>query len=88
MISKNAVVLNKQGMHARPASMFVGAAGKFKSKITIEKGEKQGNAKSIFSLLALGIIQGSEVRIFAEGEDEAEAVDTLIGLIESRFGEE
>ncbi|MDP4088713.1 MAG: HPr family phosphocarrier protein [Bacillota bacterium] len=88
MISKNVLVVNKSGIHARPASMFVGTAGKFKSKITITKDEKQGNAKSIFNILALAIGSGSNVTISAEGEDAAEAVDSLVALIESKFGEE
>jgi phosphocarrier protein HPr len=88
MISKDVLVMNKTGIHARPASAFVGAAGKFKSKITVKKGEKTANAKSIFNILALGIVTGSNITILAEGDDAAEAVDSLVKLVESKFGEE
>ncbi len=89
MYSKNAVVINKTGLHARPASAFVQAAGKFSSKITIEnlKTGKQANAKSIVLLLTLAVNQGTEVQITADGADEIAAVDQLTALIESGFGE-
>lgn len=88
MISKDVLVINKTGIHARPASIFVGTAGKFKSKITVKKGEKVANAKSIFNILALGVVAGSKITISAEGDDASEAVDSLVRLVESRFGEE
>lgn len=87
MISREVKVTNSTGLHARPASLFVGAASKFKSSITITKDTKQGNAKSILSVLSLAITNGSSVTISAEGEDAAEAVETLVNLIKSKFGE-
>lgn len=88
MYSESIEVQNKTGLHARPAAVFVQAASKFKSNITIEKDLKQANAKSILSLLSIGASMGSAIKITAEGEDENQAVDTLIKLIESKFGEE
>lgn len=90
MYSDKTVVINKTGLHARPASAFVQAAGKFSSKITIEnlKNGKQVNAKSIVLLLTLAINQGTEVKITADGEDEREAVIQLIALISTGFGED
>lgn len=87
MISERVLVTNKTGLHARPASQFVKEAGKFKSKIRIMKDEKESDAKSIVSLLSLGINSGSEITITAEGEDESEAVENLVKLI-NKFAQE
>lgn len=90
MYKKTATILNKSGLHARPASDFAKAAGKFSSKITIKRldEESEASAKSIVYLLSLGIGQGTEVEVSANGEDEQQAVDTLIALIESGLGEQ
>lgn len=88
MYSESIVVQNKTGLHARPAASFVQTASKFKSNITIEKDSKQANAKSMLSLLSIGASMGCMVSITAEGEDENQAVTTLIELIRSKFGEE
>lgn len=90
MYTRRTTVINKTGLHARPASDFVAAAKKFKSKITIKnltEDEGPENAKSIICILAMGMGPGTEVEITANGEDEQEAVDTLIELIDSGFGE-
>ncbi len=88
MISKDVTITNKTGIHARPATMFVANAAKFKSEITLSKGNKQGNGKSIINLLALSLSKDDVITISAEGIDEAEAVDALVKLVESKFGEE
>lgn len=87
MVVKSVNVTNKTGLHARPASMFVQAASKFQSQITIKHGENSYNAKSIMALLSAGICCGNVVEICAEGADEKEAVSTLVDLIASKFGE-
>lgn len=87
MISKDVMVMNKTGIHARPAFMFVQEASKFKSQITLEKDGKQGNAKSLVNILALSLVKGSNITITAVGDDAAEAVDSLVKLVESKFGE-
>jgi len=87
------VVNNKVGLHARPASLFVQAATKFKSDINVScqdsetKEDRKANAKSILGILTLGVFQGMEITIEAEGEDEDAAVDTLVALVENDFGE-
>lgn len=90
MYSKRTVIKNKTGLHARPASEFIAMSSKFQSRITIKKlsEDEDANAKSIVMLLSLGLGQGEEVEIAAKGEDEVEAVDSLIALIDSKFGEE
>lgn len=88
MFSKEVTVLNATGLHARPASMFVQEAGKYKSEIFAIKNGNKINAKSIMGIMAGGISQGTVVTIQAEGEDEQAAVEALVTLIESKFGEE
>lgn len=87
MVKKEITVLNATGLHARPASMFVQTAGKFKSKIFVVKDGNSINAKSIMGIMAGGISQGTTIEIEAEGEDETEAVNALIQLISDKFGE-
>ena len=91
MYSKQTTIANVTGLHARPASDFIAAANKFKSDITIRRltGEdtEEANAKSIVHLLTLGLSQGEDVEISADGGDEKTAVDSLIALIDSKFGE-
>jgi len=88
MESQKVKILNKTGIHARPASIFVKTASGFKSDITIFKGESKASAKSLINILALGLSKDVELTITASGEDEKEAVQTLVDLINSKFGEE
>jgi len=90
MYARTVMIQNRTGLHARPASEFVALAAQFQSKVTIRLVNEADdvNAKSIMLLLALGLGQGDEVVLTAKGEDETAAVDTLVALIESKFGEE
>lgn len=83
MYSKEITVINATGLHARPASDFVNLAGKFKSKIHIQRlgDEKKYNGKSIIMLMTLGLAQEEKALVCAEGEDEAEAVEALADLV-------
>ncbi len=87
MISKMITITNDTGLHARPASVFVGTAAKFKSELMLQKGEKQVNAKSIMGVLSLGITKDSEIMISANGPDEEEAIGALVELARSNFHE-
>ncbi len=90
MVTKQTSIINKTGLHARPASDFVLKAKGFESKITIRNLDENGeavNAKSIVRLLAEGMGQGTRVEIAAEGPDEQQAVEALVALIETGFGE-
>lgn len=87
MYSGKVVLENEAGLHARPASIFTQTSLKYKSDITIAKEGKSANAKSIISVLSLGIMKGTEITITAEGEDEEDAVNDLVALIESKMGE-
>ena len=74
-------VKNSTGLHARPAALVVAAAGKFKSAITLKRGDREINIKSIISLLSLGVNQNDEIVIKAEGPDENEAVEKIASII-------
>ena len=87
MVSKNVVVNNQVGLHARPATFFIQKANEFKSSIWVEKEERRVNAKSLLGVLSLGIVKGTAITLIAEGVDEAASVDTLADLVESNFAE-
>ncbi len=88
MITKDFIIENKTGLHARPASKFVQVANEFKSDIFIEKGNTRVNAKSIMGVMTLGAGRGSKIRLIVDGIDQEEALETLSQLIQSNFGEE
>ena len=77
MESFKAKIIDPIGLHARPASITVMEASKFKSKIDIESNGKTGNLKSIMNVMALGIQQNDEVIIKADGEDEKAAIKAI-----------
>lgn len=79
------VVHHEVGLHARPAAVFVKTAKGFVSDISVVKDEREVNAKSILSILTLGVNKGAEITIKAEGEDEQGAVRALQELVESNF---
>lgn len=90
MYKRQTTIVNPTGLHARPASDFVATAKKFSSKISIadlNSKDQPANAKSILILLSLGLAEGTTVEISADGTDETEAVDSLVTLIETGFGE-
>lgn len=87
MFSKEVVVQNQVGLHARPATFFIQKANEFKSSIWVEKEERKVNAKSLLGVLSLGITKGTSIKIIADGADEQEAVTTLVNLIASNFTE-
>jgi phosphotransferase system HPr (HPr) family protein len=87
-IKRVVVVPNKQGMHARPAEMFVRRAQQFQSKIQIVRDDYRVEAKSIMNLLTLGAAKGTKLTIEAEGSDAQEAVDALAEVVEKGFLEE
>ena len=88
MTTQTVTIQNKIGLHARPASMLVNAAGKFKSDILLKNGDRTATAKSMINLLTLRAKMNDTITIEADGSDEKEAVSTLAGLINSKFGEE
>ena len=81
MIKKVVTVKLKNGLHARPAALFVQEANKFLSDIFVEKDEKKVNAKSIMGIMSLAINTGSDLTIIADGSDEEQAVLSLSVLL-------
>ncbi|AXN40342.1 phosphocarrier protein HPr [Peribacillus sp. NPDC060186] len=77
MVEKTFTVTAETGIHARPATLLVQAAGKFDSEINLAHKEKKVNLKSIMGVMSLGIGKGAEITISAEGSDENDALKTL-----------
>jgi phosphocarrier protein len=86
--SRTCTILNKLGLHARAAALFVQTASKFPCEIYLGKDGMEVNGKSIMGILTLAASLGSEVTVRAEGELSRAAVDRLGELIENKFGEE
>ncbi|MBI4436127.1 MAG: HPr family phosphocarrier protein [Candidatus Omnitrophica bacterium] len=80
-VRKTVVIKNKQGLHARPAAVFVRLASKFESEIVVRKGKEEVNGKSIMGILMLGCEKGSKVEISARGEDAERAMRELSDLL-------
>lgn len=87
MVSRNVTIKNSVGLHARPATFFIQKANSFKSSIWVEKEDCRVNAKSLLGVLSLGIVEGTEITLIADGSDEAGAVEALVALVESGFVE-
>jgi phosphocarrier protein HPr len=89
-VTRELIVTNKVGLHARPAATFAKTAAGYKSKITIENidgGSKPVNAKSILSLLTIGVQKDHHIRLTIEGIDEVAAMDALAELVLNKCGE-
>jgi len=81
------VIQNETGLHARPSSMLVDNASKYEADVEIVYNDKAVNAKSIMGVMSLGIGHDAELVIKADGSDEEEAVQAIVELIETGFGE-
>ena len=88
MTSKEIIIENKVGLYAKPATVFVQAAAKFRSDILVSKEEKHANAKSLLGVLSLGICRGNRITLTASGVDEEAAVEALSSLLSSNQSEE
>jgi phosphocarrier protein HPr len=88
MVTQEMKIVNKMGLHARPAMQFVDLANKFTSRITVCKKNQCVNAKSIMELLLLAAAFGTVLTVKAEGPDADKAVAALAKLVEGKFGED
>jgi len=88
MIEEVLKIINKHGLHARPAAQFVKIAGKFKSDIKVIKDGLEVNGKSIMGIMMLAAEPGSEITLLIEGDDEKEAFAALNDLISQKFYED
>ena len=81
LVQRTVTVIHRQGLHARPAALFVQLAKRFASRVTVKKGRKIVDGKSIMGLLTLAARQGARISIITEGPDAAEALERLIELV-------
>jgi phosphocarrier protein HPr len=88
MIQEQIKIINKHGLHARPAAQFVKIAGKFSSDIKVVKDGLEVNGKSIMGIMMLAAEPGSEILLMIDGNDEQDALIALKELINNKFYEE
>lgn len=87
MVEQDVTIINKLGLHARAAAKFVTLASRFASEIYLTRNGKRVNGKSIMGVMMLAAGKGSSVHIDTDGEDEQQALDALLALVNDRFGE-
>ncbi len=87
-VSREITIINKLGIHARPAAMIVKLANQFKSDIFIEKDNERINGKSIMGIMMLAAGKGSKIKVYAKGLDAALVLEQFEKLFKSKFGEE
>jgi phosphocarrier protein len=87
MVERTVQILNKNGLHARPAAEIVKLAAKYRSEITISRDGTEVNGKSIMGVMMLAAECGASIVLRATGEDAEQAVDAIAGLIANKFGE-
>ena len=87
MISREVTVINALGLHARAAARFVQLAARFTSQVRVQRDSKVMDGKSIMGILLLAAARGTTLTISADGADEQAAVDALVELVATGFGE-
>jgi len=87
LVQKTISIIHAQGLHARPAALFVQTAKRFSAKITIKKGRKIVDGKSIMGLLTLAANQGARIAIVADGADAEQALAALEELVTKPFSD-
>ena len=87
VVEKKFVVHNKLGLHARPASLFVSTANRFRSEISLQRGKQKVNGKSIMGVMMLAAGPGSRITVRITGPDAVRAMAELEKLFVNNFGE-
>lgn len=87
MVSQKVIIKNPTGLHLRPAGLFCKTAVQYKSKITFRTKDTIANAKSVLSVLGACIKKGDEIELICEGDDEVEALSSMVRVIEDGLGE-
>ena len=87
-LTREYVIQNRYGIHARPAAMLVKTASKFQSDVTVEKGPVRVSGKSIMGLMTMEASCGAKIRVVAEGVDAEQALDEIERLFDNKFYEE
>jgi len=88
VLERETVIPNKEGLHFRPIMQFVDAASRFSARVKVHCEDRDADACSPMELLMLMAVQGTRVKVVATGADAAEAIDTLVGLIDAGFNED
>ncbi len=88
MITKTVTLINKLGIHVRPASLISKTASKYKSNFLIRKDDMEINGKSVMGIMMLGAGLGTELELFFDGVDEQEMMEEIVELFADKFGEE
>jgi phosphocarrier protein HPr len=88
MVEKEAIIINKLGLHARAAAKFVKVANRFESSVKIEKDGVVIDGKSMLGILTLAAVQGTKIKLSALGKDEKALLEALVKLIENKFDED
>ncbi|WP_439133181.1 HPr family phosphocarrier protein [Pseudomaricurvus sp.] len=88
MLTDTVTIINKLGLHARAAALFASTASRYSSQIKVGLNGKLVDAKSVMSLMLLAANQGTEITLQAEGQDQQEAMQAIIELINNRFDED
>ena len=87
MKQQDALIINKLGLHARASAKLTQLASRFKCEVMLSRGERRVNAKSIMGVMMLAAAKGTSIGIETDGEDEADAMQALLNLINDYFGE-
>lgn len=87
MISREVTISNRLGLHARAAAKLVGVAAGYGADVVLEKQGQRVNGKSIMGVMMLAASQGTALQLSVDGEDETEAFEALVALIDDKFGE-
>lgn len=87
MVQRELTIDNLTGLHLRPAGVLCNTASSFSSRITFKHGNSLVNAKSVLSVLGAQVRNGDVIELYCDGEDEVEAMDTIVDLIENGLGE-
>lgn len=88
MLQQTITIQNKLGLHARAAAKLVNIAGRFESSVTLRNQQRSADAKSIMGIMMLAAAQGVELELTVDGADEAQALESVVALIDNRFDEE
>lgn len=87
MLQQSTTIINKLGLHARAAAKFVTQASMYKSDINLKRNGQNVNGKSIMGVMMLAAAKGTEIELIIDGDDEKQAMQSLLELIDNRFGE-
>ncbi|MBL9116072.1 MAG: HPr family phosphocarrier protein [Verrucomicrobiaceae bacterium] len=87
MLEKELTIINKNGMHARPAAQFVKLTSTFKSEVWVEKDDEQVNGKSIMGLMMLAAAKGEKIKVSVQGPDSDAAMAAIENLVATGFGD-